>query len=73
MNRALGSLRDAGGRALGSLRDVGWEMGALHQMDPSRARHARYKNVVQTAALVAQEEGAGALYKGVVPTMLRQG
>ena len=58
---------------MGSLRDVGWEMGALHRMDPSRARHARYKNVVQTAALVAQEEGAGALYKGVVPTMLRQG
>ena len=35
--------------------------------------HAKYKNVVQTAMLVAKEEGVGALYKGVVPTMLRQG
>ena len=35
--------------------------------------HMKYKNVVQTAALVVKEEGIGALYKGVVPTMLRQG
>lgn len=35
--------------------------------------HMKYKNVVQTAALVVKEEGLGALYKGVVPTMLRQG
>ena len=35
--------------------------------------HIKYKNVVQTAALVVKEEGIGALYKGVVPTMLRQG
>jgi len=42
-------------------------------MDPSQMSHAKYKNVVQTAMLVAKEEGVGALYKGVVPTMLRQG
>jgi len=42
-------------------------------MDPSQMAHAKYKNVVQTAVLVAREEGLGALYKGVVPTMLRQG
>jgi len=42
-------------------------------MDPSRVNNVKYKNVVQTAMLVAKEEGVGALYKGVVPTMLRQG
>ena len=42
-------------------------------MDPSQKTHMKYKNVVQTAALVVREEGLGALYKGVVPTMLRQG
>jgi len=42
-------------------------------MDPSQLLHAKYKNVAQTAVLVAREEGLGALYKGVVPTMLRQG
>ena len=42
-------------------------------MDPSQMNHMKYKNVVQTAALVVKEEGIGALYKGVVPTMLRQG
>ncbi|KAL3771692.1 hypothetical protein ACHAW5_000953 [Stephanodiscus triporus] len=42
-------------------------------MDPSQRAHAKYKNVVQTAMLVVKEEGLGALYKGVVPTMLRQG
>lgn len=42
-------------------------------LDPSQALHAKYKNVAQTAALVVREEGIGALYKGVVPTMLRQG
>lgn len=42
-------------------------------MDPSQMKQAKYKNVVQTAALVVKEEGLGALYKGVVPTMLRQG
>lgn len=34
---------------------------------------SKYENVLQTAALVAREEGLGALYKGLVPTVLRQG
>jgi solute carrier family 25 citrate transporter 1 len=42
-------------------------------MDPSQTQHAKYKNVVQTAMVVTREEGIGALWKGVVPTMLRQG
>jgi len=42
-------------------------------MDPKQGAHSKYKNVAQTAMLVAREEGLGALYKGVVPTMLRQG
>ncbi|KAL7531664.1 hypothetical protein ACHAXR_004163 [Thalassiosira sp. AJA248-18] len=43
-------------------------------MDPAQiATRTKYKNVVQTALLVVKEEGLGALYKGVVPTMLRQG
>lgn len=42
-------------------------------MDPSQMQHRKYTNVVQTALLIAREEGVGALYKGVVPTMLRQG
>ena len=33
----------------------------------------KYTNVVQTAITITREEGLGALYKGVVPTMLRQG
>ena len=44
-------------------------------IDPSQKpqMNAKYKNVVQTAALIVKEEGFGALYKGVVPTMMRQG
>jgi predicted membrane-bound mannosyltransferase len=42
-------------------------------MDPSQRQHAKYRNVAQTAVLIVKEEGLGALYKGVVPTMLRQG
>jgi hypothetical protein len=42
-------------------------------MDPSQRQHAKYRNVAQTAMLIVKEEGVGALYKGVVPTMLRQG
>ena len=33
----------------------------------------KYRDVLQTAAVVAREEGVGALYKGLVPTVLRQG
>eukprot|EP00957_Ditylum_brightwellii_P197839 15071319-Ditylum_brightwellii.AAC.1 len=36
-------------------------------------KHRKYTNVVQTATTIVREEGLGALYKGVVPTMMRQG
>lgn len=42
-------------------------------MDPHQMQHRKYRNVFQTAFTIAREEGIGALYKGVVPTMLRQG
>ena len=42
-------------------------------MDPVQKQHRKYTNVVQTAMVITREEGLGALYKGVVPTMLRQG
>ena len=42
-------------------------------MDPVQKQHRKYTNVVQTATVIVREEGLGALYKGVVPTMLRQG
>jgi hypothetical protein len=42
-------------------------------VDPSQMAHRKYTNVVQTAFTIVREEGFGALYKGVVPTMLRQG
>ena len=45
-----------------------------HSMiDPSQMQHRKYTNVIQTAFLIVREEGIGALYKGLVPTMLRQG
>jgi solute carrier family 25 citrate transporter 1 len=45
-----------------------------HSMiDPSQMQHRKYTNVVQTAVTIVREEGISALYKGVVPTMLRQG
>ena len=45
-----------------------------HSMvDPSQMQQRKYKNVIQTAFTIAREEGIGALYKGVIPTMLRQG
>jgi solute carrier family 25 citrate transporter 1 len=45
-----------------------------HSMiDPSQMQHRKYTNVLQTAMTIVREEGIGALYKGVVPTMLRQG
>jgi len=42
-------------------------------MDPAQMQHRKYTNVLQTAFTISREEGIGALYKGVVPTMLRQG
>ncbi|GAX12832.1 solute carrier family 25 (mitochondrial citrate transporter), member 1 [Fistulifera solaris] len=42
-------------------------------MDPSQLQKRKYTNVMQTAFLIVKEEGLGALYKGVIPTMLRQG
>lgn len=45
-----------------------------HSMiDPAQMQHRKYTNVIQTAVTIVREEGIGALYKGVVPTMLRQG
>merc|ERR1711862_582334 len=45
-----------------------------HSMvDPKQMGHRKYTNVLQTAILIAREEGITALYKGVLPTMLRQG
>lgn len=34
---------------------------------------SKYRDVWQTAMVVAREEGIGALYKGLAPTILRQG
>lgn len=46
----------------------------FHSMlDPEELARRKYRNVLQTAILVAREEGVGALYKGLVPTTLRQG
>lgn len=42
-------------------------------MDPVQKQHRKYTNVLQTAMVITREEGLGALYKGIVPTMLRQG
>jgi len=49
-------------------------MGQYHSLqDPAQMRKRKYTNVVQTAITITREEGIGALYKGIVPTMLRQG
>jgi len=42
-------------------------------VDPSQMARRKYTNVVQTAFTISREEGISALYKGIVPTMLRQG
>jgi hypothetical protein len=42
-------------------------------VDPAQVARRKYTNVIQTAAVLVREEGVGALYKGVVATMLRQG
>lgn len=49
-------------------------MGQYHSLqDPTQMQHRKYTNVIQTAGVIIREEGIGALYKGLVPTMLRQG
>lgn len=46
----------------------------FHSMlDPEQMARRKYRHVLQTAAVVVREEGIGALYKGLVPTTLRQG
>ena len=42
-------------------------------MDPSQMARRKYRNVAQTAITIVKEEGFSALYKGVIPTMIRQG
>lgn len=42
-------------------------------VDPSQLARRKYTNVFQTAIVITREEGIGALYKGLLPTMLRQG
>lgn len=42
-------------------------------MDPQQLARRKYTNVAQTAVTIVKEEGIGAMYKGVVPTMMRQG
>jgi len=42
-------------------------------MDPSQLARKKYTNVAQTATTIIREEGFGALYKGIIPTMMRQG
>jgi solute carrier family 25 citrate transporter 1 len=43
-------------------------------VDPQELKqNLKYRNVFQTASVIVREEGFKALYKGVVPTMLRQG
>ena len=45
-----------------------------HSMaDPMELSQRKYRNVFQTAMVVVKEEGINALYKGIVPTMGRQG
>ncbi|CAN0577333.1 unnamed protein product, partial [Laminaria digitata] len=46
----------------------------FHSMlDPQEMAQRKYRNVLQTATVVVREEGFGALYKGLAPTVLRQG
>ena len=46
----------------------------FHSMlDPQEMAQRKYRNVLQTATVVVREEGFAALYKGLAPTVLRQG
>jgi len=45
----------------------------VEMMDAGVQMKRKYGNVVQTAVTIVKEEGPTALYKGIVPTMLRQG
>ncbi|GMI10717.1 hypothetical protein TrLO_g9024 [Triparma laevis f. longispina] len=48
--------------------------GQYHSMaDPEQLARRKYTNVLQTATVIVREEGISALYKGIVPTMMRQG
>lgn len=42
-------------------------------LDPAQIQQSKYRGVLQTACTIVREEGVAALYKGLVPTMLRQG
>jgi len=44
-----------------------------NSMVEAAARHRKYTNVFQTALTIVREEGFGALYQGLIPTMMRQG
>jgi len=43
------------------------------RLHPPEAGRGKYTNAAQTAAVIVREEGLGALWRGVVPTMMRQG
>ena len=42
-------------------------------VDPGDHAARKYKNVFHAGTVIVREEGVGALYKGIVPTMIRQG
>lgn len=43
------------------------------KLQPLQPARRKYTNAAQTAAVIVREEGVGALWRGVVPTMMRQG
>ena len=43
------------------------------RLNPLDSGRSKYTNAAQTATVIVREEGLGALWRGVVPTMLRQG
>lgn len=42
-------------------------------VDPAQLARRKYTNAFQTAITIVREEGLSALYKGILPTMMRQG